>query len=638
MVVEQHVERRLAAILAADVAGYSRLTGADEEGTLARLRALRKDVVDPTIVAHHGHIVKTTGDGMLVEFASVVDAVRCAIELQRQMIGRNAGMAADKQINFRIGINLGDVVVESDGDLMGDGVNVAARLENIAPPGGVCLSRAAYDQVKGKIAVAMRDRGRQRLKNIAEPVQVFMVDPAGAPLPSRVKLGIRSIAMAAATILALAAIAGGGAWYLRGGMGAMVATQAPQTVAPSRTAPRLSIVVLPFTNLSGDPGQDYFADAVTESLTTDLSRIQGSFVIARNTAFTYKGKAIDVRQIGRELGVRYALEGSVQRVGDQVRVNAQLIDAETGGHVWSDRFDRPRSNYLELQDDITGRIARMLGLELVVLAARSIELEHQTNPTASDLALQGWAALYKPASPEMREEARRLFERALELDSHTLRAVTGLSLTLANLVINGQSPNPAEDLRRADALSQQAVRLDPNDAAAHAQRARVLQAQRRQHEAAEEYRVSVQINGNIPTTTLFLGETLVFTGKSADAIPLFERAIELSPRDPGLGTWQFEMGRAMILLRRDDEALAWLGKSVATNPRLAYGQLYYAAIMAIRGDLSAAREALAAAGRLNPNYTTLAKFRATDLSDDPAYVEQRKYVEDALRAAGLPGQ
>src|SRR6266705_1037862 len=240
MVGEQHVERRLAAILAADVAGYSRLTGADEEGTLARLRALRKDVVDPTIVAHHGHTVKTTGDGMLVEFASVVDAVRCAIEMQRQMIGRNAGMAADKQINFRIGINLGDVVVESDGDLMGDGVNVAARLENIAPPGSICLSGAAYDQVKGKIAVAMHDRGRQRLKNIAEPVQVFMVDPAGAPLPSRVKLGIRSIAMAAATILALVAIAGGGAWYLRGGMGAMVATQAPQTVAPSRTAPRLS--------------------------------------------------------------------------------------------------------------------------------------------------------------------------------------------------------------------------------------------------------------------------------------------------------------------------------------------------------------------------------------------------------------
>lgn len=633
-VVDQHVERRLAAILAADVAGYSRLTGADEEGTLGRLRAMRKDVVDPTISTHHGHIVKTTGDGMLVEFASVVDAVRCAVELQRQMMERNTGIAGDKQINFRIGINLGDVVVEPDGDLMGDGVNVAARLENIAPPGGICLSRAAYDQVKGKIAVAMHDRGQQRLKNIAEPVQVYMVDPAGARLPTLPKPNLRSITVATAAILALTAIGGGGAWYLRGGM----VTNAPQTVAPPRTAPRLSIVVLPFTNLSGDPGQDYFADAVTDSLTTDLSRIQGSFVISRNTAFTYKGKAIDIRQIGRELGVRYALEGSVQRAGDQVRVNAQLIDTETGGHVWSDRFDRPRSNYLELQDDITGRIARMLGLELVVLAARSIELEHQTNPTASDLSLQGWAALYKPAAPETREEARRLFERALDLDPHTLRAMTGLSLTLANRVINGQSPNPVEDLRRADALSQQAVRLDPNNAAAHAQRARVLQAQRRQNEAAEEYRVSLQINGNIPTTTLFLGETLVFTGKSADAIPLFERAIELSPRDPGVGTWQFEMGRAMTLLRRDDEALAWLSKSVATNPRLAYGQLYFAAIMAIRGDLSAARAALVAAGRLNPNYTTLAKFRATDLSDDPAYVEQRAYVEEALRKAGLPEQ
>jgi tetratricopeptide (TPR) repeat protein len=216
--------------------------------------------------------------------------------------------------------------------------------------------------------------------------------------------------------------------------------------------------------------------------------------------------------------------------------------------------------------------------------------------------------------------------------------MTGLSLTLANLVINGQSPDPAGDLVRADELSQQAVRLDPNNAAAHALRARVLQAQRRQKEAAEQYRISLQINGNIPTTTLFLGETFVFTGKSLDAIPLFERAIELSPRDPGLGTWQFEMGRAMILLRRDDEALAWLSRSVVTNPRLAYGQLYYAAIMAIKGDLSAARAALAAAGRLNPNYTSLAKFRATDLSDDPAYVEQRAYVEEALRKAGLPEQ
>ncbi|WP_167771452.1 adenylate/guanylate cyclase domain-containing protein [Bradyrhizobium niftali] len=636
--LELHVERRLAAILAADVAGYSRLTGADEEGTITRLRMLRKDVVDPAISTHHGHIVKTTGDGMLVEFASVVDAVRCAVELQRQMIDRNVGMASDKEISFRIGINLGDVVVESDGDLMGDGVNVAARLENIAPPGGVCLSRAAYDQVKGKIAVAMHDWGKRRLKNIAEPVQVFIVDPTDLRLPSLAKSGTRSMRVAAAVVLAFAAI-GGGTWYLLGLTGVTsLFVQSSKTVPSPRTAPRLSIVVLPFSNLSGDPGQDYFADAVTDGLTTDLSRIQGSFVIARNTAFTYKGKSIDARQIGRELSVRFALEGSVQRAGDQVRVNAQLIDTETGGHVWSDRFDRPRSNYLELQDDITGRIARMLGLELVVLAARSIELEHQTNPTASDLALQGWAAVYKPTTPETREEARRLFEHALEIDPHTLRAMTGLSLTLANLVINGQSPDPAGDLRRADELSQQAVRLDPNNAAAHALRARVLQAQRRQKEAAEQYRISLQINGNIPTTTLFLGETFVFTGKSLDAISLFERAIELSPRDPGLGTWQFEMGRAMILLRRDDEALTWLSRSVATNPRLAYGQLYYAAIMAIKDDLSAARAALAAAGRLNPNYTSLAKFRATDLSDDPAYVEQRAYVEGALRKAGLPEQ
>ena len=257
--LELHVERRLAAILAADVAGYSRLTGADEEGTITRLRMLRKDVVDPAISTHHGHIVKTTGDGMLVEFASVVDAVRCAVELQRQMIDRNVGMASDKEISFRIGIKLGDVVVESDGDLMGDGVNVAARLENIAPPGGVCLSRAAYDQVKGKIAVAMHDWGKRRLKNIAEPVQVFIVDPTDLRLPSLAKSGTRSMRVAAAVVLAFAAI-GGGTWYLLGLTGVTsLFVQSSKTVPSPRTAPRLSIVVLPFSNLSGDPGQDYFA-------------------------------------------------------------------------------------------------------------------------------------------------------------------------------------------------------------------------------------------------------------------------------------------------------------------------------------------------------------------------------------------
>ena len=319
--------RRLTTIFAADAAGYSRLVGADEEGTLERLRAIRKELIDPVIAAHRGRIVKTTGDGVLVEFASVVDAVRSAVEMQRAMADSNAGLAPDKRIEFRVGINLGDVVVEDDGDLMGEGVNVAARLEGIAEPGGICLSSAAYDQVRGKIDIAAQDRGEQHLKNIAEPVRIYALSPAH-----------------------------------------------PAAAAPHTTvAPRLSIVVLPFVNLGGNTGQDYFVDGVTESLTTDLSRIPGAFVIARNTAFTFKSKPVDARAIGRELGVRYAMEGSVQGGGDRIRVNAQLIDTETGAHLWAERFDKPRADIFDMQDEITTRLARIVGIELVAAEGRRAE-------------------------------------------------------------------------------------------------------------------------------------------------------------------------------------------------------------------------------------------------------------------------
>jgi adenylate cyclase len=293
--------RKLAAILVSDVVGYSRLTGADEDRILARLRALRSDLIDPTIAVHHGRVVKRTGDGAIVEFRSVVDAVNCAIEVQRAMVERNAGVAPDKRIEFRIGIHLGDVVEEADGDLMGDGVNIAARLEGVAKPGTICLSEQAYWQVKGRLDLAVNDLGPTQLKNIAEPVHVYSLE-VGQPIEAK---------------LASAASPG------------------------KHGAPRLSLVVLPFTNIGGDHEQEYFADGVTESLTTDLSRISGAFVIARNTAFTYKGRATDVKQIGRELNVRYVLEGSVQRGASRMRVNVQLIDAESGSHLWAERFDNP---------------------------------------------------------------------------------------------------------------------------------------------------------------------------------------------------------------------------------------------------------------------------------------------------------
>ena len=345
--------RKLAAILVADVVGYSRLAGADEDRTLSRLRGLRSDLIDPAIAAHHGRIVKRTGDGSLIEFRSVVDAVRCAIEVQNGLIERNAGVAPERRIEFRVGIHLGDVVEESDGDLMGDGVNIAARLEGVCEPGAICLSEDAYRQVKGRLDLAVTDLGKTQLKNIAEPIRVYSLD-VGAPEEAK-----------------------------------PAPAPAPEKSAP----PRLSIVVLPFANIGGGAEQEHFVDGVTESLTTDLSRIRGAIVIARNTAFTYKGKPLDVKTIGRELNVRYVLEGSVQRGGNRMRVNVQLIDAETGNHLWAERFDKPLADLFDMQDEIVARLAGALNAQLVAAEAR--RAEKAPNPDSMDLYFQGLAWLNK---------------------------------------------------------------------------------------------------------------------------------------------------------------------------------------------------------------------------------------------------
>ena len=379
--------RRLTAILAADVAGYSRLMGADEEGTHERLKAHRGELTDPKIAEHHGRIVKTTGDGLLVEFPSVVDAVRCAVEVQRGMVERNSAVSADKRIEFRVGINLGDVIVDGD-DIFGDGVNIAARLEALAEPGGIWVSRMVHDQVRDKLPYPFEDLGEQSVKNIARPVRVY---------------AISGLAVAATPLVATAIRPD----PVRSGVN-------PKPTARSlaeKPVPRLSIVVLPFANLSSDPEQEYFVDAITDDLTTDLSRISGSFVIARTTAFTYRGKPGDVRQIGSDLGVRYVLEGSVRRLGEQVQVNAQLIDAETGRHIWADRFETDRTNLAKAQGEITSRLARTLQLELTEAAGRRLEQDEPANPEASDLVMRGWATFRRPLSAANRKRARELSSR-----------------------------------------------------------------------------------------------------------------------------------------------------------------------------------------------------------------------------------
>jgi TolB-like protein/class 3 adenylate cyclase len=359
--------RRLAAILAADVAGYSRLMGADEEGTRERLQAHLQELVNPKIGEHRGRIVKNTGDGFLAEFASVVDAVRCAVEFQRGMAERNGSVQPDKRVHFRVGINLGDVIAEEH-DIFGDGVNVAARLEALAEPGGICTSRMVRDNVRDKLDYAFEDRGEQQVKNIARPVRVYALRPEGMA-------GVSTTS-------------------------ASSATSSPSPAA----APRLSIVVLPFANLSNDPEQQYFADGITEDVTTDLSRLANMFVISRNTAFTYRNKPIDTKQIARELGVRYVLEGSVRRSGNQLRVTAQLIDAATDSHLWAERLDRDTEDLFALQDEIVSRLANALGVELIAAEVSRLA-EH---PDTLDYILRGRAALLKPRTPDIYREAINL--------------------------------------------------------------------------------------------------------------------------------------------------------------------------------------------------------------------------------------
>ena len=394
--------RKLAAILVADVVGYSRLAGADEDRTLARLRGLRSDLIDPAIAAHHGRIVKRTGDGSIIEFRSVVDAVRCAIEIQNGLIERNAGVPEDRRIEFRVGIHVGDVVEESDGDLMGDGVNIAARLEGIAKPGAICLSEDAYRQVSGRLEMEVTDLGPTQLKNIDKSIRTYSlqvgvpakpkppkpaepVTPA-APTPQKRRFELGQLAAALAALLIV--IAGGAWWSLNANR---TAERSHETVEPAR----FSIVVLPFANLSGDPGQDYLVDALTDELTTSLARIRGTFVIAHNTAMTFKGKPVDAKAVGKELGVRYVLEGSVQPSGDRMRVNAQLIDAGSGAHVWAEQFDTPRADLLQTQDAIVAHLANHLDFQLVEAEGARLKRTPTANPDAEDLALQCTAGYWK---------------------------------------------------------------------------------------------------------------------------------------------------------------------------------------------------------------------------------------------------
>ena len=571
--------RKIAAILVSDVVGYSRLAGADEDRILARLRALRSDLIDPTIAVHHGRIVKRTGDGSIVEFRSVVDAVNLAIEVQRAMVERNAGVAPDKRIEFRIGIHLGDVVEESDGDLMGDGVNIAARLQGVAKPGGVCISDDAYRQVKARLDLAVTDLGPTQLKNIAEPIRVYSLDvghPAlakaaptrtaavgakSAALPPKGRAFSRWYALTAALVVVVLA-AGAFAWHAGLGPRLLGASVAEDKLA---TAPRLSIVVLPFANLSGDPEQDYFADGVTDDLTTDLSHLADSFVIARNTAFTYKGKATDAKQIGRELGVRYVLEGSVRRVGETITLNAQLISTETGAHVWADRFEGERSKLGQLQVEFVARLANSLGVELVKAEALRAMRERPNNPDAVDLSMRGWVQRYRGAASKTNEDAAiGLFERALAIDPELVPAMVGQARTLVDRVEFLHSEDPKSDIARAEDWAERAVAAQPDNSDAHGAKAYVFFNKRQWPQAIAEAEAAIADNPNNAWAHAQRGLDKLYLGRAEDGFSGPETAFRLSPRDPSVPIWTF--ASSTIFWRNGNRGSEWCEKARAGAP------------------------------------------------------------------------
>jgi len=628
----QVVERKLAVIFAADIAEYSRLMGLDEVGTLRRLQAYRT-ILDRLIAAHRGRIFNTAGDSFVADFGSAVDAVECAVAVQDTIEKENEGRQAGEPMRFRIGIHLGDVLVEGS-NLFGDGVNIAARLEALAEPGGICLSGPVRDQIGSRLPIGLTSLGEQRVKNIAEPVRVFKVGGApgrGSLLSVRRRGATIRAVMLFPAVLAVIAVAGA-AWWLWPGRHSEPRQRQAEAVQPY-SAPRLSIAVLPFANLSDDPQQEYFVDGITEDLTTDLARIEGSQVIARNSAFTYKGKPVDAKRIGRELGVRYVLEGSVQRSGNQVRINAQLVDAETGAHLWAERFDRDAGDLFALQNEITARIARALQSQLAIAEAR----RPTARPDALDYILRGRAVVTKPISRERYDEAVTLFETALALDPQATDAAAWLAAALAARVVDDLSDLPNEDLHRAERLVAQALAMSPNSALAHYVKGQVLFAQSHCKEAIPEYERAISLDRSRAPAYARLGFCKFLTGSVGDAIPYFEQAIHLSPHEPGIAPWYGRMGVIYLLQSRTDEAIGWLEKANSENARLAFVHAYLAAGYALKGDTERARAELHEAQGLSTAYLSLANVEKSNWYDNP---EIRGLAEatyfPGLRRAGIP--
>jgi TolB-like protein/class 3 adenylate cyclase/tetratricopeptide (TPR) repeat protein len=593
-----HVERRLAAILAADVAGSCRLIGIDEEGTLAQLKALRKTLFDPKIAEHRGRIVKNTGDGALVEFASVVDAVRCADEIQRGMGERNTDMPQDKRIEFRIGIHVGDIIIE-DNDIFGDGVNIAVRLEGVAESGGVSISDDAHRQIRGKIGIDCDDMGPQVLKNIAEPMRVW-----------RVRIGPHSSP-------------------------AMLTKSPTEAAQPLALPDKPSIAVLPFQNMSGDPEQEYFADGMVEDIITALSRFKALFVIARNSSFTYKGRAIDVKQVGRGLGVRYVLEGSVRRAANRVRITGQLVDTGSGAHLWADRFDGALSDVFDLQDQVTESV-----VGAIAPAVEKAEIERaRRKPTysldAHSLYLRGLAGHYQLGNRKANEEALCLFNRAIELDPDFAAAYARAAYCYAMAKANGWTSGKADEIAEVRRLFKRALELGKDDASSIAVGAWALAYVARDLGVAEGlFDRALALNSNLAEAWFCSGWIKLWLGEPELAIECFARATRLNPLDPrGLGATRVGTAHALFFLGRYDEAASWATMGLLTNPDAQPELRIAAASDAMTGRLEQAHNAVARLRQLN---STLRVSNLKEVLGPYRLAENISQYEEGLRRAGLP--
>ena len=637
--VQQRVERKLVSVVVADVVGYSRLMELDEEGTHARLNVLQRDLLKPKISEHRGRIIKNTGDGALVEFASVVDAVRCAVEIQREMIDRSADFPEDRRIVFRIGVNLGDVIVEP-GDIHGDGVNVAARLEGLAEPGGVCISGTAYDQVRDRVPYVFTEKGEQTVKNISRPVRVYSLSAnaiaallASPPSVDHRQSSGRSwrrgwpAAVGIATVIVVVA----GLWF---------GFKTAKETSMSGSLPRLSIVVLPFTNLSGDPGQDYLADVITEELTTGLSRINGAFVIARSTAFTYKGKPVEVKQISKDLGVHYVLEGSAQHGGNKVRVTAQLIDAATGAHLWADQFDADQSDLLEMQDEIVTRLSRALTIQLVAADVVRVSRTRPDNLSAQDLAMRCSAGMTGMTEPTDWAAAANLCERALQIDGSNVLALGLMALLEVIPIISAQSADPTEAILRADEHASRAIAIDPNYDVAHLAKSWVLVAQNRHEEAIVEAEHTLLLNPSNINAYLPMGRANVFLCRPERSIEAADKAIRLSPRDPLLWAFYEIKGEAFFILQQDVNTIEWVRRSLAIAPHGdPYALLLLISTLALSNHEADASDALKRyLSSSSAKSKTISQFQKQrrSLADNPKWLAYNVRFAEGLRLAGMP--